>query len=124
MDRGDPWHERVKSWWAGAPGEVRVPVTVLPEICYLLQARHGAGMEARFVAAVAAGEFAVEPLEPEDLARVAEIVVGYGNVPVGFTDASIAAMAERLGTIAILTTDRRHFGLLRPAHAPAFRLLP
>jgi predicted nucleic acid-binding protein len=114
----------VVAWWSSERSDRRVPVTVLPEICYLLHTRHGAAAEARFVVAVAAGEFQVEGLEPEDLTRAAQLVGNYGDVPFGFTDATIVAMAERLGAVTIATTDRRHFGLVRPSHAPAFRLVP
>jgi hypothetical protein len=34
------------------------------------------------------------------------------------------AIAERLGSRQIATLDRRHFTLVRPAHAAAFELLP
>jgi hypothetical protein len=39
-------------------------------------------------------------------------------------DASIIAMAERLGVTTILTTDHRHFAVVRPAHCERLRLVP
>lgn len=39
-------------------------------------------------------------------------------------DASIVAIAERLDVTTILTTDRRHFGVIRPSHTEAFVLAP
>jgi uncharacterized protein len=36
----------------------------------------------------------------------------------------VVAVAERFGAVAIATLDRRHFSLVRPAHVPAFTLLP
>ena len=42
----------------------------------------------------------------------------------GGTDASVIALAERLKTELVITLDRRHFGSVRPRHAPALRLLP
>jgi predicted nucleic acid-binding protein len=124
MDRDDAWHERVTSWWERAREHILVPVTVLPEISYLLASRIGAVAELEFVRAVAAGEFTVEPVLDEDIACAARIMAAYIDTPLGFVDASVAALAERLDTANILTTDRRHFSLLRPRHAGSFRLLP
>ncbi len=39
-------------------------------------------------------------------------------------DASIVAIAERLGIRRIATFDRRHFTVVRPAHVETFTLLP
>jgi hypothetical protein len=33
-------------------------------------------------------------------------------------------IAERLNLTTIATLDRRHFGVVRPRHAPAFQLVP
>lgn len=125
MDRRDQWHARVRNWWERAdPSDVLVPVTVLPEVCYLLARRGGAGGEARFLRAVATGEFTLEPLEDVDVRRAGDLLEAYRDLPLGFVDASIVAMAERLGVTTILTTDRRHFGVIRPRHIEALRLEP
>jgi predicted nucleic acid-binding protein len=42
----------------------------------------------------------------------------------GFIDTTIVATAERLDAVEILTTDRRHFAKVRPAHVGAFTLSP
>jgi predicted nucleic acid-binding protein len=39
-------------------------------------------------------------------------------------DATVVAVAERLRVRVLATTDRRHFGAVRPAHADAFTLVP
>lgn len=114
----------MRTWWEGASEDVLVPVAVLPEITYLLSRRLGSGAELAFVEALAAGEFVTEPLLPEDIARSAELMAAYGDTPLGFVDSAVASMAERLGVARLLTTDRRHFSLIRPRHLPAFRLLP
>ena len=53
MDRSDAWHARVVAWWERNRWPVIVPVTVLPEVTYLLQTRIGADAELAFVRAVA-----------------------------------------------------------------------
>lgn len=120
----DDWHSRVYDWWRSARREVVVPVTVLPEVTYLLQTRISPIAEEAFVASVADGEFVVEELEAEDIARAAALMRQYTDLPLGFVDASIVAIAERLGSRDLLTTDRRHFSVVRPRHASALRLLP
>ena len=43
---------------------------------------------------------------------------------IGFVDASLVAVAERLKIDTIATTDRRHFQIIRPKHTRAFNLVP
>jgi predicted nucleic acid-binding protein len=73
---------------------------------------------------LAAGELILEPVEPGDMLRIAELVATYRDLPLGTVDASVVAAAERLGARAIATLDRRHFGVVRPAHVESFELLP
>lgn len=51
-------------------------------------------------------------------------LVERADFPLGAVDASVVAVAERLGTDLVVTLDRRHFGAVRPLHAEALRLLP
>jgi predicted nucleic acid-binding protein len=124
IDASDVWHRRVTTWWGAAPRDVAVPVTVLPEVTYLLATRIGAAAETAFVRAIADDEFTIESLERGDVDRAAALMAQYGDFPLGFVDATIVAMAERLGTRDVLTTDRRHFGTVRPRHARHLTLLP
>ena len=102
----------------------RAPVTILAEVTYLLQTRIGPVAEEAFVRAIADGEFAIEPLDDDDLPRIADIMHAYRDLPLGFVDASVVAIAERLEAREILTTDRKHFGVVRPRHVRALSLLP
>jgi predicted nucleic acid-binding protein len=61
---------------------------------------------------------------PADLRRMAELVERYSDFPLGGTDASIVALAERLGAATIITLDRRHFGSVKPKHVESFKLVP
>jgi len=124
VDKSDAWHARVLAWWTDHGASVVVPTSVLPELCYLLQTRIGSAAEHAFVRAVADGEFVLEDLEMDDVARAAAVMAQYADWPLGFVDSTIVATAERLWTRELLTTDRRHFGALRPKHTPAFVLLP
>ncbi len=44
--------------------------------------------------------------------------------PLGGTDASVIALAERHGATRVATLDRRHFTVVRPRHVQALDLLP
>jgi uncharacterized protein len=121
-DADDAWHPRVRDFLAARSDVLLVPVTVLPEVTYLLTSRLGEAVERRFVASLAARELAIEDLKPADVTRCRDLMDRYPDI--GFVDASVIAMAERLRLAAIVTTDRRHFGQVRPAHRPAFELLP
>jgi predicted nucleic acid-binding protein len=70
-----------------------------------------------------------DPAHPACLAalqtpRIAKLVEQYASFPLGGTDASVAATAERLGAETLITLDRRHFASIRPKHCERFRLLP
>jgi len=124
IDSSDVWHRRVVTWWRKQPRDVIVPVSVLPEVSYLLQTRIGPAAEQAFIQAVADGEFVTEPLEPEDIVRAAALLTEYADLPLGFVDAIVVATAERLGTREVLTSDHGHFGVVRPIHARSLLLLP
>lgn len=73
---------------------------------------------------VVRGAYRVEELQVEDYRRVKELCDRYADADIGFVDASVLALVERLGEPKLATLDRRHFGTLRPRHVDALRLLP
>lgn len=124
VDSDDAWHQRVVAWWRGARREIVVPVCVLPEVTYLLQTRIGPAAEEAFVRSLVVGELAVEPLEEADIARAAILMRQYADLPLGFVDATVVVAAERLEAREVLTSDRRHFTVVRPRHTRALSLVP
>ncbi len=101
-----------------------VPVTVVAEVGYLLGREAGPKVESLFLDSVAAGDFTLVDLTAADFARAAELVRRYGDLPLGTTDATVVAAAERLGVTEVATLDRRHFTVIRPRHITALTLLP
>ena len=91
---------------------------------YLLTTRLGTEPEVRFLGDLAGGSFTVEPVAAADWLRIAELVAGYWDLPLGTVDASVVTAAERLEITEIATFDRRDFSVVRPAHVDAFALLP
>jgi predicted nucleic acid-binding protein len=101
-----------------------IPVTVLPEVTYLIAARLGHYAMRQFVHSTRNPAWTLVPLLNSDLERAAELLDQYHDAKLDFVDATVIAMAERLNVRRILTLDRRHFELIRPRHCPAFELLP
>ncbi len=58
------------------------------------------------------------------VAALAELVKQYADFPLGSVDASVVAVAERLGVERVATLDRRHFSVVQPSHVPALVLVP
>jgi uncharacterized protein len=104
--------------------QVLVPATVVAEAGYLLAKLGGPEIEAAFLDSCAEDVLSPVDLEPQDYARMSELVRQYRDFPLGTTDASVIAIAERLGIHEIATLDTRHFRAVRPRHVGTFTLLP
>ncbi len=122
-DDDDQDHAASTALLEAHPGPMLVPVPVIVETAWLVQKRLGPADEARFLRAVAV-DFERVDLIDADWARVAELVDQYGDLDLGLVDASVVAVAERLGVIELATLDRRDFTVVRPRHVDAFTLLP
>jgi uncharacterized protein len=107
-----------------AGSDLLVPATVTAEVGYLLAREAGARVESLFLRSLAEGDFAAVDLTAADYARMAELADTYGDLPLGTTDASVIAIAERLKLTDIATLDRRHFTVVRPSHVNSLTLLP
>jgi predicted nucleic acid-binding protein len=99
-----------------------VPALVVAEATYFVGRRLGAVAEGKFLGGIAALD--VEGPSREDFTRMAELVEQYADFPLGGTDASVVALAERLDASMIMTLDRRHFRAIAPRHREAFELMP
>ena len=104
--------------------ELMIPAPVVAEVGYLLDREAGPRIEALFLRSLAEGDFGVADLVVADYKRMAELVITYGDLPLGTTDAAVVAVAERLKVTDVATLDRRHFAVVRPSHADALTLLP
>jgi predicted nucleic acid-binding protein len=99
-----------------------VPALAVAEATYFVGRRLGASAESNFLRGI--GELDVEGPSSSDFARMAELVERYADFPLGGTDASVVALAERLDAPIIITLDRRHFTAIAPRHRDAFELIP
>jgi len=103
---------------------ILVPPTVIAEVGYLVDRYGDSRVEAAFLLSMADGTFEPADLTAADLRRAAELVIQYADLPLGTTDATVIAIAERPGIDEIATLDRCHFTVVRPRHARALTLLP
>lgn len=124
LDRDEATHRRCRSLVEGSGELLVIPSPVLPEVDYLLTRRFGVGPFLALLRDIAEGAFVVEDPALDDLARAGELMDSYGDAPVGYVDAAVLAMVERLGEPKLATLDRRHFTLMRPRHVEALELLP
>ncbi len=79
---------------------------------------------AAWLRALIAGPWAIEPSTVPDLERAAQLIDQYREADIGLVDATVVAMAERLGSVRLYTLDRRDFGIIRPRHVASLELLP
>jgi predicted nucleic acid-binding protein len=100
-----------------------LPSPVLPEIDYWVS-RTGPGPMIGLLGEIEMSSFLVEDLEHEDYARVAELVDRYSELDLGFVDAAVLAVVERLGERRLATLDHRHFSVIRARHTDALELVP
>jgi len=121
-DLDDEAHEACVAALESQDYDILIPALVVAEATYLIGTRLGAGAEARFLRALE--DLHVEAPLPEDWVRVADLVERYANFPLGGTDATVIALAERHRAKTLMTLDRRHFAAVKPRHCRAFRLLP
>jgi len=122
-DADDANHERCVAFLAGAPRPLLVAASVIPEVCYLLARYLGSTAEAAFLRAFPE-ELSIQEVTVSDLRRAADLVEQYDDLRLGMVDASLIAIAERLGLRTVATLDRRHFSVVRPRHVAAFELVP
>lgn len=99
-----------------------IPVLAIAEAAYLVASRLGPLAEARFIRGMS--QMTVEAPDARDWDAVAALMERHADFPLGAVDASVAVLADRLGTDVIITLDRRHFGALRTPAGAAYRLLP
>ena len=121
-DGDDQDHEVCRAVLSRADLRLVVPALAVAEATYFVGRRLGARAEAAFLRGL--GALDVEGPSPEDFDRIAQLVDSYANFPLGGTDASVIALAERIGADIVVTLDRRHFTAVKPSHREAFQLLP
>jgi len=124
LDADDPHHAACAELLAGAREPLFVVGSTLVEIDYWIRKGLTPDVWRTFVEDIGRGAYRLESVTEKDLTRAAELEERYADLDLGFVDASVIAVCERLREDKVATLDRRHFGAVRPAHCDALRLLP
>ncbi|MEO5511183.1 MAG: PIN domain-containing protein [Longimicrobiales bacterium] len=124
LDRSDAHHLSCRKLIEGATDVLVIPAPVMVEIDYLVHSRMHAGVFVALLDDITAKAYEIENLTTEDYRRVREICDRYGDSDVGFVDAAVLAIVERLNEPRLATLDHRHFGMLKPRHVDALELVP
>lgn len=114
IDRSSPKHEDLKKAISHGEITMTIPSAVIPESCYMINKYFGVKIEIIFLEEIINASFQLEIIRFSDLARIAEILKKYQKLNIGFVDASIVAIAERLKINKLLTLDKKHFEVLVP----------
>ncbi|HTR71258.1 MAG TPA: PIN domain-containing protein [Mycobacteriales bacterium] len=122
--RTDPDHDRCAAFFRESRERLVIPQLVLTEAAYLVGRIAGPAAEAAFVRGVARTPVTLEPVNADDLERIAYLIDTYADLRLGTVDATVIAVAERLNVTTVATLDRRHFTVVGPRHVDAFTLLP
>jgi predicted nucleic acid-binding protein len=123
LDSDDRHHATCKELLAGTREPRIVPSPVLTEVDWLCSS---APYE-RFsliLDQVKSDALEVEDLIEADYDRIANLLRTYADLRVGFVDAAVLAVVERLREPKLATLDHRHFSVMRPRHVKALELLP
>ena len=124
LDRKDPHHRRCVELLESLAEDLLVPGLALAELDYWCGQLRLSSAWLSFLDDVLAGAWRVDHPSLGDLKRARELQTEYADLRLGVVDASIVALAERLGEPKVATLDRRHFNIVRPRHVDAFELLP
>jgi len=122
-DRDDRHHVLYRDLLNTDPGPFVTTAMVIAEAAYLLDRELGPDAELALYDSIVMGGLRVEVLTANDWQRVRALVDQYRDLPLGGTDASLVAIAERLKVARIATVDRTHFTVVRPGHVEGFDLV-
>jgi predicted nucleic acid-binding protein len=124
LDRSDQDHAACRKLIEAASEPLVIPSPVLVEVDYWIHERLHVGVLVALLDDIAAGAYRIEDLGVDDYRRVRELADLYADADLGFVDAAVLAVVERLGEGKLATLDERHFRAVRPRHAATLRLLP
>lgn len=120
----DSWHNAVSSVVLPANESIVLPIPAITEVTFLLQRDLGKHAVWEFIDTLIETSISLETPTSSDYERAADVLRNYNDANIDFVDALIVALAERLNIIKILTVDRRHFSIFKPAHCESFEILP
>ena len=123
-DLTDARHSVCRELIVAARERLVIPSPVLVEVEHLFVRDGHAGAFLILLNDIVRSAYRIEDLQPPDYERARQLCDRYADSDVGFVDAAVLAVTERLNEPKLATVDHRHFGMLRPRHVDALELLP
>ena len=124
LDRSDTDHAACRELIESASEPLVIPAPVLGEVDYWISQRLSVGALVALLADIDAGAYRVEDLVTADYRRISDLCDRYADSDIGFVDAAVMSVVERLDEPKLATLDRRHFSTIRPAHRESIVLVP
>jgi predicted nucleic acid-binding protein len=124
LDRREHNYHRCRRLVEATRERLGVPSPVLVEVDQLLARGRAADRFVEVLDDIAAGAYLVEDLTIGDYVGAGQICERNVDYDVGFVEAAVLAIVERLNEPKPATLDHRHFGILHPRHVDTPRLVP
>jgi predicted nucleic acid-binding protein len=124
MNAADAHHATVSAWLDELDDDLTTTPLIVAEVDHLIGTRGGRPAQAALRADLTAGAYLLD-WWPGAIMTTVAVAERYSDTDLGLADASLVALAERVGTVDIATLDERHFRAVRPlVGGEVFRLLP
>jgi predicted nucleic acid-binding protein len=122
LDPSDRQRARIRAAFGALDrAELVTTEAVVTEVSYLLD--FSVEAQAALQTLLAAGRPRVVPIEQDERRALAEMMTKYRSLPMDYADATLVQLATRLGTMRVLTLDRRDFNVYR-VRRRGFQILP
>ncbi|QDV74905.1 type II toxin-antitoxin system VapC family toxin [Botrimarina mediterranea] len=121
FDGADIYHHETVNFLAASRRKHVTTLAVVTESVYLLRFNKNAQID--FLEWLQSPAVEIETLEDADLARAIEVMQKYSDLPADFADATLVAIADRLGVNEVVLFDS-DFDIYRRGDGAPFIRLP
>lgn len=122
LSKNDAAHAQCRAFFEGFRGRLVTSEAVLTEAVHLM-ARAPAG-GATCLEFFLRGAALLVPVDAKHLAACRGLIEKYHDVPMDYADATLVALADRLGIGRVVTLDRRGFEVYRWRRTRRFSIAP
>ena len=124
IDASQRFHDAAKEVLDESTGPLILSSFVLAELDYMLASRVGPEAQLALLEEVERETYRLAQFSTRDVSEARRIMSQYADLGISLADASNVVLANRYGTLDVLTLDERHFGVLSGPGGRPFRLLP
>ena len=104
FDSSDKYHSASVKFIKTNKSELITTLASITETLHLLDFNRNAQFD--FLGWTIAGAIAIEPITPDDLPRIKDLIVKYADLPMDFADACLVFLGEKLNIHKVATIDR------------------